>query len=61
MQAPFHAMNNSQAIHERYQVAMRTWSDGCAAAAQEWHRPDVAEFSELLRLLKPHAEAGDMC
>ena len=39
---------------------MRTHSDVCTANPQEWHPPDVAEFSELLRLLKPHAESGDM-
>jgi hypothetical protein len=54
-------MNNSQTIYDRYEVAMRTYSEGCAADTQEWHRPDVAEFSELLRLLKPYVESGDMC
>jgi hypothetical protein len=53
-------MNNTQAIYERYEVAMRTYSEGCVAETQEWHRPDVAEFSELLRLLRPCAESGDM-
>lgn len=39
---------------------MRTYSEGCIAEPEAWHRPDVAEFSELLRLLKPCAESGDM-
>jgi hypothetical protein len=53
-------MNNSQTIYDRYEVAMRVYAEGCAAEAEEWHRPDVVEFSELLRLLKPYAESGDM-
>ena len=39
---------------------MRIYAEGCAAETAEWHRPDVAEFSELFRLLKPYAEMGDM-
>ena len=53
-------MNNSQAIYERYETAMRSYSEGCAAGTNGWHRPDVATFTELLGLLKPLAESADM-
>jgi hypothetical protein len=53
-------MSNSQAIYDRYQVACEAHSAACISDPSIWHHPDVAEFSELLRLLKPHAESGDM-
>jgi len=47
-------------IYDRYEVAMRVYAEDCAAETEAWHRPDVVEFSELFRLLKPYAESGDM-
>jgi hypothetical protein len=53
-------MNNPQTVCDRYEVAMRVYAEGCAAETEDWHCPDIAEFSELMRLLKPYAESGDM-
>ncbi len=53
-------MSNSRALYDRYQAAVRAYGDACADDPQSWHRPDVAEFTELRRLLLPHAESGDM-
>ena len=53
-------MSNSRVLYDRYQIAFRAYGDICASAPERWHRPDVAEFTELHRLLLPHAESGDM-
>jgi hypothetical protein len=53
-------MNDSHVIYERYRAGVEAYSDTCAAAPERWHRPDVAEFTELYRLLLPHAESGDV-
>lgn len=53
-------MSSSHAVYDRYQVAFRAYGDACASAPERWHRPDVAEFTELRYLLLPHAESGDM-
>lgn len=53
-------MISPQALYERYQVASQAYGDVCVSAPERWHRPDVAEFTELHRLLLPHAEAGDV-
>ncbi len=50
-------MDDLQALHERYQTALDTYAEW--SAGQDWHRPNVAEFRELQRLLLPHAESGD--
>lgn len=52
--------NNSRALYDRYQLAFQAYGDACASEPERWHRPDVAEFTELHRLLLPHAESGDM-
>ena len=59
-QYPTYIVSNSRAVYDRYQAAFRAYGETCAADPQSWHRPDVAEFSELRRLLLPHAESGDM-
>ena len=53
-------MNSAHDILARYQAAMDAHGDLCANDPAEWHRPDVAEFTELRRLLLPHAESGDL-
>src|SRR5438309_8516654 len=53
-------MNTACALYDRYQSAIRAHGDACATDPQSWHRPDVAEFTELRRLLQPHAESGDV-
>lgn len=53
-------MSDSQAIYDRYQAALQAYSDVCANAPGQWHPPDVTKFTELSRLLLPHAESGDM-
>ena len=53
-------MNNPRSLYDRYQAASRAYTAECASDPSSWHRPDVAEFSELRRLLTPHAESGDM-
>jgi len=53
-------MSNPRAICDRYEAAVRAYSRDCASDLSSWHRPDVAEFSELRRLLTPYAESGDM-
>lgn len=58
--ATSHPMSNSHALYDRYQAAFRAYAAACASAPEQWHRPDVAEFEELRRLLQPHAESGDM-
>lgn len=46
--------------YARYQAALGNYCQVCHGAPDRWHRPDVAEFTELRRLLLPRAEAGDM-
>ncbi|MDH4082313.1 MAG: hypothetical protein OEV99_05255 [Nitrospira sp.] len=53
-------MSNLHDLYDRYQAAWRAYRDTCTVDAQSWHRPDVAEFTELRRLLLPHAESGDI-
>jgi hypothetical protein len=53
-------MSNARAIYDRYRAAAQVYAELCATDPQTWHRPNVAEFSELNRLLLPHAESGDM-
>lgn len=53
-------MDNLQALYERYQAATQAYAERSSAGQQEWHQPDVVEFSELQNLLLPHAESGDM-
>ena len=53
-------MNSSHDVRVRYQAAMKAYGDICSAAPEKWHRPDVAEFTELRQLLLPHAESGDL-
>ena len=53
-------MSNTRALFDRYQISFRAYGDVCATAPERWHRPDVAEFTELHRLLLPHAESGEM-
>jgi len=50
-------MNSAHALYDRYEAAVRIYGEACAAAPEQWHRPDVAEFKELLL---PYAESGDM-
>jgi hypothetical protein len=52
-------MSSSHALYDRYQAAVCGYCDTCAGDPQSWHRPDVAEFTELRRLLLPHSESGD--
>lgn len=55
-------MNESAAIRDRYQAAVRVYVETCAKDPSMWHRPDIVEFNHLRRLLLPHAESGDvMC
>lgn len=53
-------MNNPRILYDRYQVASQAYTANCASDPRKWHRADVAEFSELRRLITPHAESGDM-
>ena len=53
-------MSSLRALYDRYQAACRAHADACAVDPQSWHRPDVDEFTQLSRLLLPHAESGDM-
>jgi hypothetical protein len=53
-------MSNPRSLYDRFQAASQAYADDCASDPSSWHRPDVAEFSELRRLLMPHAESGDM-
>lgn len=53
-------MSDLPAVYERYLAACRAYSNTCTADPGRWHRPDVAEFTELQHLLRPHAEGGDM-
>src|SRR5579871_5996187 len=52
-------MSNYQPAHGRYLAACNAYADVCARDPAHWHRPDVAEFTELRQLLLPLAEAGD--
>jgi hypothetical protein len=53
-------MSNSCSLYDRYLKASAAYTADCSSDPSSWHRPDVAEFSELRRLLKPQAESGDM-
>jgi len=53
-------MTDLASLHQRYQSAITAYCEICAADPESWHRPDVAEFSELQCLLLPHAERGDL-
>jgi hypothetical protein len=53
-------MSTARALYDRYQAKLLAHGEVCASDPGGWHRADVAEFSELRRLLLPHAEAGDM-
>jgi hypothetical protein len=52
--------NNARTLYDVYEAAFKKYGHACAATPEQWHRPDAAEFTELERLLLPHAEAGDM-
>ncbi len=51
-------MSNPDEILRRYDEATDAHIKVCHADPSHWHRADVAEFSSLKALLKPHAEAG---
>jgi hypothetical protein len=51
---------NPRAVYDRYLSAWQAHGEECERDPSIWHRPDVAEFTELRRLLAPCAEAGDM-
>ena len=44
------SMNNARALYDRYKAAIKNYGEACAAAPEQWHRPDVAEFKELVGL-----------
>ena len=53
-------MINTHTLFDRYQIALGNYTDLRAKDPSRWHRPDVDAFTELYRLMLPHAEAGDM-
>jgi hypothetical protein len=53
------SMSDKFVVYARYEAASQAHTDFCLRRPGGWHPPDVAQFSELKRLLLPHAEAGD--
>jgi hypothetical protein len=52
-------MTSAAQVRERYDRAQNHHGEVCSSAPDQWSRPDTAEFTELKRLLYPHAKNGN--
>src|SRR5262249_34661437 len=60
LQGCYWAMPDIEIILLRYDQASSVHAEVCRANPSGWHKADCAEFRELLGLLTPLAEAGDL-
>jgi hypothetical protein len=52
-------MTSVTKVLDRFDRAIDQYRKVCSSAPDQWHRPDTSEFTELKRLLYPHAKDGN--